>query len=126
MEIARSRCLVAALVCALTGLAFAAGRALADAPAPAFVPIPKITTDPNSGTTVGVLPTWLVENEDGRIHRIIAPDIQHNTYFGWGAHGRLLDYPSDKVQWSAVVGVSEHVRRKIDLESLSSKLAGRR
>jgi len=122
MEIARSRCLVAALVCALTGLAFAAGRALADAPAPAFVPIPEITTDPNSGTTVGLLPTWLVEDEDGRIHRIIAPDIQHNTYFGWGAHGRLLDYPSDEVRWSAVVGVSEHVQRKIDLEYENGRL----
>jgi len=124
MKIARRRYLAGCFACALTGLAFAAGagRALADTPAPAFVPIPVITTDPNSGTTVGVLPTWLVEDEERRIDRIIAPDIQHNTYFGWGAHGRLLDYPSDEVQWSAVVGVSEHVQRKIDLEYENGRL----
>jgi Omp85 superfamily domain len=109
---------------AVTGLAFACAPcgSLADAPAPAFVPIPVIITDPNSGTTVGVLPTWLLEDEQGRIHRIIAPDIQHNTVFGWGAHARLLDYPSDDVQWSAVVGAYQHVQRKIDLEYESGRL----
>ncbi len=117
-------CFRASLGCALTGLALAAaaGHALAEAPPPAFVPIPVIITDPNSGTTVGVLPTWLREDEQGRINRIIAPDIQHNTVFGWGAHARLLDYPSDDVQWSAVVGVFEHVQRKIDLEYESGRL----
>ncbi len=145
MAIARTSCFGASCACALTGLAFAAGAAravepaaaepaapanpasasapaLANAPTPAFIPIPEITTDPNSGTTVGLLPTWLVLDEQGRIHRIIAPDIQHNTYFGWGAHARLLDYPSPDAQWSAVVGVSEHVERRIDLEYASGLL----
>jgi outer membrane protein assembly factor BamA len=117
----RSDRLRRAFFCALT-LAFAAGSAIADSPTPAFIPIPEITTDPNSGTTVGILPTWLVGDEQGRIHRIIAPDIQHNTNFGWGAHARLLDYPSDDVKWSAVVGVSQHVQRKIDLEYESGRL----
>jgi outer membrane protein assembly factor BamA len=117
MEIAR-RNLPAFFACVLAGLALAGGArsALADGPAPAFVPIPVIITDPNSGTTLGVLPTWLLEDEQGRIHRIIAPDIQHNTIFGWGAHARLLDHPSDDEQWSAVVGVYQHVQRKLDLE----------
>jgi outer membrane protein assembly factor BamA len=124
MEIARRSCFLASFACALTGLALAAGAggALADAPAPAFIPIPVIITDPNSGTTVGVLPTWLLEDEQGQIYRIIAPDIQHNTIFGWGAHARLLDYPSDDVQWSAVVGLYQHVQRKIDLEYESGRL----
>lgn len=118
MEIARRSRFRGSWVSGLTGLAFVvtAGSALADAPTPAFVPIPKITADPNSGTTIGVIPTWLVEDEQGRIHRIIAPDIQRNPIFGWGAHARLLDYPSEEVQWSAVVGISQHVQRKIDLE----------
>lgn len=121
MRIARTGRFRRAFACALT-LASTAGSALADAPTPAFVPIPVIITDPNSGTTVGVLPTWLLEDEQGRIHRIIAPDIQHNTVFGWGAHARLLDYPSDDVQWSAVAGVFQHVQRKIDLECESGRL----
>jgi len=122
MGMARRRGFGASLACTLAGLAFAAGRTLADAPSPAFVPIPVVATDPNSGTTVGILPTWLVEDEAGRIHRIIAPDIQHNPNFGWGAHARLLDYPSEDMQWSAVVGISQRVQRKLDLEYESGRL----
>lgn len=67
-----------------------------------FIPIPEIMTDPDSGTTVGVLPTWLITNEHHQIDEIIAPDVQYNQYFGWGAHARILEYPSQDVQWSAV------------------------
>ncbi len=111
------RAILAGLACA----AVAAG-ARADDPPPVFVPIPKIVTDPNSGTTVGVIPTWLLEDDQARIHRIIAPDIQHNPLFGWGAHARLLDYPSEDVQWSAVAGASQHVQRKLDFEYQRGRL----
>lgn len=87
-----------------------------------FIPIPEIITDPDSGTTVGLLPTWLITNQQHHIDRIIAPDVQHNPYFGWGAHARILDYPSEDVQWSAVGGASERVQRKIDLEYLNGRL----
>jgi surface antigen Omp85-like protein len=87
-----------------------------------FLPIPEIITDPNSGTTIGLLPTWLITNEQHYIDRIIAPDIQYNQYFGWGGHARILDYPSADVEWSAVAGGSERVQRKIDLEYLKGRL----
>lgn len=90
-----------------------------------FIPIPEIITDPDSGTTVGVLPTALITNEQHHIDRIIAPDLQYNPYFGWGAHARLLDYPSEDVQWSAVGGLNERVQRKIDLEYLRGRLRER-
>ena len=86
-----------------------------------FLPIPEIITDPNSGTTVGLLPTWLITNDQHYIDRIIAPDIQYNEFFGWGAHARILDYPSPDVEWSAVAGGSERVQRKIDLEYLKGR-----
>ncbi len=87
-----------------------------------FFPIPEVITDPNSGTTVGLLPTWLITNAQHHINRIIAPDVQYNDYFGWGAHARLLEYPSADVQWSAVAGANERVQRKIDLEFLKGRL----
>ena len=87
-----------------------------------FIPIPEIITDPDSGTTVGLLPTWLITNDQREIVRIIAPDVQYNSFFGWGAHARILDYPSADVQWSAVAGASERVQRKIDLEFLKGRL----
>ena len=87
-----------------------------------FFPIPEIITDPNSGTTVGLLPTWLITDSQHHVDRIIAPDVQYNSNFGWGAHARLLEYPSPDVQWSAVAGASEHIQRKIDLEFLRGRL----
>ena len=43
-----------------------------------FIPVPLIGTDPDSGTTVGILPTWIITDDKQDITRIIAPDIQHN------------------------------------------------
>ena len=76
-----------------------------------FIPIPEIATDPNSGTTVGIIPTWLHTDEHEDIRRIIAPDVMHNTYFGYGVHGRIYAYPSADEQWSITAGIKERVER---------------
>ena len=81
-----------------------------------FLPVPSVGADPNSGTTVGILPVWLHTDENHEITRIIAPDITHNPYFGWGVHGRLFEYPSEDEQWSVVAGVREKVERGVDAQ----------
>lgn len=81
-----------------------------------FLPIPSVGTDPNGGTTVGILPVWLHTDDNHDITRIIAPDLTHNPYFGWGAHGRLFEYPSEDVQWSVTAGFKERVERGVDAE----------
>jgi hypothetical protein len=81
-----------------------------------FIPVPYIGTDPNSGTTVGVIPTILVTDENDDIRKIIAPDIVHNPYFGWGVHGRLYNYTSPDEQWSIVSSIFERVQREFDGE----------
>jgi outer membrane protein assembly factor BamA len=81
-----------------------------------FLPIPSVGTDPNSGTTVGLLPVWLRTNDNHDITRIIAPDITHNPFFGWGAHARLFAYPSTDEQWSIVAGTRERVERGVDFQ----------
>ena len=81
-----------------------------------FIPVPLIGTDPNSGTTFGILPTWIVTNDKHDISEIIAPDIQHNPNFGWGAHGRIYAYPSEDEQWSVLAGIKERVEREFDAE----------
>ena len=40
-----------------------------------FIPIPDIDHDPNSGTTLGLIPTRLVTDEQSQIRKIIAPDV---------------------------------------------------
>jgi hypothetical protein len=81
-----------------------------------FIPVPVIGADPNSGTTLGILPTWVHTNEADEISRIIAPDLIHNPNFGWGLHGRIFDYPSQNEQWSIVAGISERTQRGVDAE----------
>ena len=76
-----------------------------------FIPIPEVGTDPNSGTTVGLIPTWVQTDEHEEIHRIIAPDVLHNPYFGYGTHGRIYAYPSADEQWSIVAGIKQRVER---------------
>jgi hypothetical protein len=81
-----------------------------------FIPVPEIAVDPDSGTTLGILPTWVKTDADQHITRIIAPDLLYNHYFGFGGHIRIFEYPSEDEQWSAVAGVQQHVQRGFDGE----------
>jgi Omp85 superfamily domain len=80
------------------------------------LPVPLIAVDPNSGLTLGMIPTMLVTNSRSEITDIIAPDILHNPYFGWGADGRILAFPSEDTQWSIVGGAEQRVESNLDLE----------
>ena len=81
-----------------------------------FIPVPEIGVDPNSGTTLGLIPTWVHSDENHEIDRIIAPDVLHNPYFGYGVHGRIYGYSSADEQWSVVAGIKERVEREFDAE----------
>jgi hypothetical protein len=81
-----------------------------------FLPVPEIGQDPDSGTTVGILPVWLVTDDEHRIRRIIAPDLLYNPNFGVGFHGRIYDYPSEDRQWSIEAGLKQRVEREFDAE----------
>lgn len=78
------------------------------------LPVPLTAVDPNNGTTLGVIPTLLVNNSRNEITDIIAPDIMHNPYFGWGAHARILAFPSQDTQWSIVAGGEERIESTLD------------
>jgi hypothetical protein len=79
-----------------------------------FIPVPEIDADPNSGTTVGVIPTWIRTDEQQHIRRIVAPDVIYNPYFGFGARARIFAFPSADVQWSVVGGAKQRVEREFD------------
>ena len=90
-----------------------------------FIPIPEVAADPDNGTTVGLIPTWLKTDEHDEIRQIIAPDIIHNPYFGYGVHGRIYDYPSTDEQWSIIGGIKQRVERSIDWEYQTGRLRDR-
>ena len=79
-----------------------------------FIPIPEIDTAPHSGLTLGLIPTVLHSNEGGSLDQIIAPDLIHSEYFGWGSRVRVYKFPSDDSQWSVVGGLKQRVEREFD------------
>lgn len=81
-----------------------------------FIPVPEIGVDPDSGTTLGILPVWVRTDDKHDIDRIVAPDLFRSPYFGWGVHARLYAYPSEDEQWAAVAGIKQRVERELDLE----------
>src|SRR6266403_111577 len=84
-----------------------------------FLPVPEIATNPNGGTTIGILPVWLRTDEHHVIRRIIAPDFLHSPYFGFGFHARMYSYPSQDEQWSLLAGAKQRVEREFDAEEQS-------
>jgi hypothetical protein len=78
------------------------------------LPVPLTAVDPNNGTTLGIIPTMLVTNSRSEITDIIAPDFMHNPYFGWGAHARILAFPSQDTNWSIVTGGEERIESTFD------------
>lgn len=91
-----------------------------------FIPVPLIGSDPNSGTTLGLLPVWIKTDDDHEIRRIIAPDVLHNPYFGFGVDGRVYEYLSKDAQWSLEAGIKERVERGVDAEYQLGRLRDQR
>jgi hypothetical protein len=91
-----------------------------------FIPVPEIGSDPDSGTTLGILPVWLLTDDAHRIHQIIAPDLLYNPNFGVGGHFRIYNYPSEDEQWSALASISERVQREGNLEYTLGRLREQR
>jgi hypothetical protein len=87
-----------------------------------FIPVPLIGVDPNSGTTLGLIPTWVKTDENHEINRIIAPDVLYNPNFGFGVDGRVYGYTSGDEQWSVVGGIKQRVERNIDFEFQRGRL----
>ena len=91
-----------------------------------FIPVPEIAQDPDSGLTLGILPVWLITDDEHRIRRIIAPDLLYNPNFGAGFHGRIFDYPSEDKQWSIEAGAKQRVERSFDAEFTLGRLREQR
>ncbi len=87
-----------------------------------LIPVPLVGVDPDSGVTLGILPTWLHTNDQHEITRIIAPDLLYNPDFGVGGHFRVFEYPSADEQWSVQGGIKQRVEREFDYEFEKGRL----
>ena len=80
-----------------------------------FIPVPEVGTDPNGGTTVGILPVFLFVDEQQQVNRIVNGDLTHNSTLGIGSSLQVLSYPSSDIFWSATAGGAERIARTADL-----------
>jgi hypothetical protein len=81
-----------------------------------FIPVPEVATDPNGGTTAGILPVFLFTDTKNQIRDIFAPDVNWNTTLGAGGTFRYISYPSEDTTWYAVFGAQQEIARKVDLD----------
>lgn len=81
-----------------------------------FIPIPVVATDPNGGTTVGLLAAVLETDQKHQIRSIFAPDLNINSTLGLGSNVRYYSYPSDDEQWFVVGGASEKIASHLEAD----------
>ncbi len=79
-----------------------------------LIPVPIVVTDPNAGTTFGLMPVFLFNDSNHHIRDILAPDVNDNTIMGAGATFRYLSYPSENTQWYAIAAISQTIERRVD------------
>lgn len=80
-----------------------------------IIPIPIITTDPNGGTTYGIMAVKLFHDDQGDISSIFAPDVTKNTTLGVGGDFRYFAYPSADTHWYGTASAQYHKARNVDV-----------
>ena len=79
-----------------------------------FVWLPAISTDPNSGPTVGVLPVLVLADPlTHHIRHLFAPSYTYNQLFGNTGTWRYYFYPTDASQMFTTASISQHVNREV-------------
>jgi hypothetical protein len=107
---------IAALALGVMWISSALAFDLTDPQSWPFIPVPEIATDPNGGTTVGVLPVFLFTDTKNQIRDIFAPDLNWNQTLGVGGTFRYLSYPNEDTNWYATAGGAQTIARQIDLD----------
>jgi len=70
-----------------------------------IIPIPEVITDPNEGTTVGLLGVLLMSNDETKsIESIVAPDVRYNDHFGIWPTFRYFGYPDPNTHFTIIAG----------------------
>jgi hypothetical protein len=81
-----------------------------------FIPVPEVATDPNGGTTGGILAAVLYTDSKNQITDIFAPDVETNTTLGPGGTFRFLSYPTEDTNWYVTAGAQQKIARRVDVD----------
>jgi hypothetical protein len=97
-----------------TALLFASWLAPVEAGADMhFFPLPMYATDPNEGSTFGVLPVFMMEAPDGRVESITAPSLSWNRYAGFTGTYRYYQFIAPLASWHFIAALSTHINRSL-------------
>ncbi len=66
------------------------------------VPLPVIASSPNEGITAGALTAFLIHNKNDEINTMLAPQINHNSNFGFTAslYGAFYPTPDRNIEFN--------------------------
>ena len=78
-----------------------------------FIPIPMYTTNPNEGSTYGIMPVFLNMDDEGAVRTIWAPSVSWNKAAGVNTTFRYYTYPSPVRMLSFVAAASTHINRTL-------------
>jgi hypothetical protein len=121
----------AALLAALASLALARGAAaqeasVATSPAAGapegakaktrIFPLPLYATNPNEGSTYGVMPVLIHVLPSGTITSILAPSASWNASAGITGTYRQYYYPDTVRSYAFIAAISQHVNRRLSFE----------
>lgn len=88
-----------------------------------FVWLPAISTDPNAGPTVGVLPVLVLSNpQTHHIRQLLAPSYTYNDLFGQTGTLRYYWYPTESSQYVAIGSFSQHTNREAKMRYENTSL----
>jgi len=76
---------------------------------------PALSTDPNSGATLGALPIWLLQDQQKNIRHIIAPSLTYNGTFGITPTFRYYYYPHPDAQFFVIGSKSQTSDERVTL-----------
>ncbi len=71
--------------------------------------VPILATDPNSGTSIGIMPIWVKQKKNSDdIQSITAPSITENQYFGPEATYRYYYFPNQYESFTAIGTIGKY------------------
>ncbi len=77
-----------------------------------FVWLPAVSTDPNTGPTMGLLPVLvLADPQNQHIRHLFAPSATYNDLFGFTGTWRYYWYPTDDSQFFTYASYSKRTNR---------------
>lgn len=79
------------------------------------VPLPVIASSPNEGITVGALAAFLIHNRKDEVHTLLAPQINHNKYYG--TSGSLYAAFNPSLERSIELNIAQSAKVNYDYEA---------